>query len=174
MTPEGMRLFARNKKGIADSDPKIDMVLSCMPSGFPRSAMGTQPLAIFQSPKALAMAGEPTTGVAHLIYIGAVHAMGLPPQIEGDAVAHWEGGTLVVDTVNIFDGNFLDGGGIPHSKALHVVQRLHLADGGNRLEETLVIDDPVVFTQPWPMIFAMVRTNFRPPEKFCNEARNVP
>jgi hypothetical protein len=174
MTQEGMRLFARNKKAIAESDPAINLVLSCMPSGFPRSAMGTQPLAIFQSPKALAMAGEPTTGVAHLIYIGGVHASGLPPQIEGDAVAHWEGDTLVADTVNIFDGNFIDGSGIPHSKALHVVQRFRLMDGGNRLEETLVIEDPVVFTKPWPMTFDMVRTNFRPPEKFCNEARNAP
>ena len=174
MTPEGERLWARNKKGIAESDPKINLGLSCMPPGFPRSAMGVQPIGIFQSPKALAMVGEGNDGVLHLIFIDAAHVPGIPPQVEGDAVAHWEGDTLVTDTANIFDGIFMESTGIPQSKALHVTQRLRLVNGGKTLEETLLIDDPVIFTNPWSAAFDFVRTNFRPPEKFCNENRNAP
>ena len=174
LTPEGERLYARNKKGIAETDPEIDKRLTCFPNGFPLNTMGIQPLGIFQSQKALAMVGEPTTGVLHIVYIDASHVSGLPPQIEGDAVGHWEGDTLVVDTTNIYDGTFMDGTGIPHSKVLHVVQRLRLVDGGKTLEEMLLIEDPVIFTKPWSATFDFVRTNFQPPEKFCNEARNAP
>ena len=65
MTPEGQRLWARNKKGIAESDPTINRGLNCMPPGFPRSTMGIQPVGIFQSAQALAMTGEGYDGQLH-------------------------------------------------------------------------------------------------------------
>jgi hypothetical protein len=68
----------------------------------------------------------------------------------------------------------MDTSGVPQSKALHVVQRFRLIDGRKQLEEALTIEDPIVFTKPWSATFHFIRTNFRPPEKFCNEGRNVP
>jgi len=48
----------------------------------------------------------------------------------GDAVAHYEGDTLVIDTVGIEVGpvSMIDRYGTPHSEALHVVERYRLID----------------------------------------------
>ena len=173
MTPEGKALFARNKKAISESDPSVYKGLDCMPPGFPRSAMAVHPTGIFQSSKALVLTSEGIEGL-HTIFFDIPHRPGIPPQIEGDAVGHWEGDTLVADVTNIYDGTFMEGTGIPQSKALHIVQRLRLVDGGKTLEETLLIEDPAIFTKPWSTTFRYVHTHFRPPEKFCNEARNIP
>jgi hypothetical protein len=48
----------------------------------------------------------------------------------GDSVGHYEGDTLVIDTVGIKIGPFamIDNFGTPHSEALHVVERYRLID----------------------------------------------
>ena len=49
----------------------------------------------------------------------------------GDSVGHYEGDTLVVDTVGIATGPYtmVDRFGTPHSEALHVIERYRLIDG---------------------------------------------
>jgi hypothetical protein len=58
------------------------------------------------------------------------HPVRLTPSWYGDSVAHYEGDTLVIDTVGIKIGPFamLDAYGTPHSPALHVVERYRLLD----------------------------------------------
>src|ERR1700676_3585395 len=48
----------------------------------------------------------------------------------GDSVGHYEGGTLIIDTVRIKVGPFamVDWYGTPHTEALHVVERYRLLD----------------------------------------------
>jgi hypothetical protein len=54
----------------------------------------------------------------------------LTPSWYGDSVGHYEGDTLVVDTVGVKIGPFamVDVYGTPHSPALHVVERYRLLD----------------------------------------------
>jgi hypothetical protein len=66
----------------------------------------------------------------------------------GDSVGHYEGNTLVIDTVGFNDKTWLDNAGHPHSEALHVVERLRRADA-NTLELALTVDDPKAYTRPW-------------------------
>ena len=65
------------------------------------------------------------------IRLNAPHAKDVTPSWAGDSVGHYEGDTLVVDTVGITVAPFstVDGFGTPHSAALHVVERYHLIDG---------------------------------------------
>jgi hypothetical protein len=42
----------------------------------------------------------------------------------GHSVGHWEGDTLVVDTVGFNEGTWIDMGGKPHTDKLHLVERL--------------------------------------------------
>ncbi len=58
------------------------------------------------------------------------HPANVPPSLYGDAVGHYEGGTLVVDTVGVKVGEvpILDMYGTPYSEALHVVERYRLVD----------------------------------------------
>jgi hypothetical protein len=58
------------------------------------------------------------------------HPAQVTPSWYGDSVGHYEGDTLVIDTVGIKGGPFamVDMYGTPHSPALHVVERYRLVD----------------------------------------------
>jgi hypothetical protein len=58
------------------------------------------------------------------------HAARLTPSWYGDSVGHYEGDTLVIDTVGIKIGPFamLDFYGTPYTGALHVIERYRLID----------------------------------------------
>jgi hypothetical protein len=58
------------------------------------------------------------------------HPANVTPTWYGDSVGHYEGDTLVIDTVGIKSGPFsmIDMYGTPYSKALHVIERYRLLD----------------------------------------------
>jgi hypothetical protein len=58
------------------------------------------------------------------------HPAQVTPTWHGDSVGHFEGDTLVIDTVGIKIGPYsmVDWYGTPHTKALHVVERYRLID----------------------------------------------
>ena len=65
------------------------------------------------------------------IHMNATHPTNLVPSPMGDAVGHWEGDTLVIDTVGIKTNAFsaADMYGTPQSAAMHVIERYRLIDG---------------------------------------------
>jgi len=65
------------------------------------------------------------------IRLNVGHAKDVVPSWTGDSVGHYEGDSLIVDTVGIQVAPYstVDGFGTPHSEALHVVERYHLIDG---------------------------------------------
>jgi len=66
----------------------------------------------------------------------------------GEAIAHWEGDTLVVDTWGFNSSTWFDQiGGYFHSENMHVVERFHR--DGNTLTWTATVDDPDVLLEPW-------------------------
>ena len=65
------------------------------------------------------------------VRLNATHPAGLTPSWNGDSVGHYEGDTLVIDTIGIRTrpGSMIDLYGTPHTPALHVVERYRLIDG---------------------------------------------
>ena len=62
------------------------------------------------------------------VRIGGTHPANLAPSWHGDSIGHYEGDTLVVDTIGMKVGaiNVIDRAGSPYSKDLHVVERYRL------------------------------------------------
>ena len=73
------------------------------------------------------------------VRLDAPHPAQVAPSWYGDSVGHYEGDTLVIDTVGIKVGPFamVDMYGTPHTEALHVVERYRLLDydAANEAEE---------------------------------------
>jgi hypothetical protein len=71
------------------------------------------------------------------IRLNQPHPAHVAPSWYGDSVGHYEGDTLVIDTVGIKIGPFamVDMYGTPHSPALHVVERYRLLDYDAAKEE---------------------------------------
>jgi hypothetical protein len=79
---------------------------------------------------------------------GRDHPKDLDPTWMGNAVGHWEGDTLVVDTVGFNDKTWIDRAGHPHSDQLHVIERIRRTDH-DTLQDDITIDDPKAYTKPW-------------------------
>lgn len=65
------------------------------------------------------------------VRLNARHPANVAPSWNGDSVGHYEGDTLIIDTVGIKTrpGSMIDMYGTPHTPALHVVERYRLVDG---------------------------------------------
>jgi len=80
---------------------------------------------------------------------GRGHPEDLEASFEGDSIGHWEGGTLVVDTVGIKDSVAL-GMGMKHSDKLRITERIHLAKGDpDSLVDEMTVEDPGALVKPW-------------------------
>jgi hypothetical protein len=126
---------------------------SCWPkgvTGFLLSPM-TQPMYFIQGPKEVAMILTSFNDVRH-IFLADKHSANVKTSWYGESIGHYEGDSLVVDTIGLDDRTWVDGFGTPHTKQLHVIERYHLIEGGNVLEANVHIEDPGAFTMPWDAI----------------------
>ncbi|HEY6259847.1 MAG TPA: hypothetical protein VIY51_29065 [Xanthobacteraceae bacterium] len=126
---------------------------SCWPIGVPHFLLEpmTRPMYIVQGPKEVVMILTSFSDVRR-IYLADKHADNVKTSWYGDSIGHYEGDTLVVDTIALDDRTFVDGFDTPHTKQLHVVERFHLIDGGETLEANVHVEDPGAFTMPWDAI----------------------
>ena len=95
----------------------------------------------------------------------------------GDSVGHWEGATLVVDTINFNDaGGFYGDAGEMYGwdRNMHVVERFSLLDA-NTILYRFEVEDPTAYTQPWKGELTMTRVSNPPFEYACHEGnRDLP
>jgi len=80
------------------------------------------------------------------VYIDQPHPRSLKPSWMGHSVGHWEGDTLVVDTIGFSERSALPFR-VPMTPQMHVVERLRVVDGV--LEDQAIFDDPGAFTGPF-------------------------
>ncbi len=87
------------------------------------------------------------------IPLNVPHADPVEPSWYGDSVAHFEGDTLVIDTIGFHEAPqaMVDAYGTPVSEALHVVERYSLINDGENLVAEILVEDPNVFKTPWSM-----------------------
>jgi hypothetical protein len=78
----------------------------------------------------------------------------------GHSVGHWEGDTLVIESIAFNDLTWLDRGGYFHSDKMRVTERLRR--DGNVLHYDVTVEDPEVLAQPWVMNTRQVRLNTNP------------
>ena len=123
---------------------------ACLPTSIPVMYALPSPLQIVQAPREVVMFKEGGSDVRH-IYLDVPHSANPKPSWYGESVGHYEGDTLVVDTIGIDRRTVLDAFRTPHTEKLHIVERWHPIDGG-KLEVTTTIDDPESFYQPWSTV----------------------
>ena len=99
---------------------------------------------------------------------GGPHPVDPDPTWMGDSVGHWEGDTLVVDTVGFNDKTEISG--YRHTEALHIVERFSRPDF-NTVDYEATMDDPNVFVKPWTVkkVFQL-RTDMTKADEFVCES----
>jgi len=103
------------------------------------------------------------------IWLDVGHSDNLRPTGYGESVGHYEGDTLVVDTIGLNDKTYIDNWRTPHSDKLHVTERWRLIENGEKLEILITIEDPETFNEPWQAqrLYDRVSQNFE--EDMCAE-----
>jgi len=130
------------------SRQQIDPELHCFPPGVPRIWVIPAPFEIIQLPDRVLIYHE-FQHLVRQIHLNREHPTGadLIATWMGDSTGRWEGDTLVIDTVGFNDKTRLDVAGLPHSDALHTIERLSLASP-NVLQLDLTIEDPKAYSKP--------------------------
>ncbi len=130
------------------ADTKInDPNLACLPHGIPRLMFVPLPMEIMKVPDKILIYQEAGNQLRQ-IHMNRGHHADLDPNYNGDSVGKWDGDTLVVDTIGFNDVTWLDHVGLPHTEALHVVERIHRVDH-DTLVDDFTIEDPKAYTKPW-------------------------
>jgi hypothetical protein len=125
---------------------------SCRPAGVPGFMMFIiEPIFFVQSPNKVLMIHSGNEEVRH-IYLDVPHSENPKPSWYGESVGHYEGDTLVIDTIGLNDKTFVDNYRTPHSEKLHVVERWKMIDDGKMLEVDIKVEDPDAFNAPWSAI----------------------
>jgi hypothetical protein len=143
----------------------------------PPYIMGNKQMQMLQKPDEIVLMYSHGGQVRH-VRLNANHPTHVTPSWYGDSVGHYEGNTLVVDTIGVVVKplSTMDRYGTPHTDALHVVERYRLIDPnsttaeskpsgaaffggaddildrnykGPALEIVFTVEDPGTFTAPW-------------------------
>ena len=136
------------------NDMKDDPEGFCLPPGVPRMMYTPYPAQIYQMPDRIVFVYE---GGAHVWRLVWMDGRKLPniddvnPDYLGYSVGHWEGDTLVIETVGFNTRTWLDASGHPHGEKMKVTEKYTRPTFNNlKLEST--IDDPEYYTKPWTVV----------------------
>lgn len=128
--------------------PVNDPTANCVWPGMPRLMVAPYPIEFVITPGRVLTLHEYMSQVRRIRTDGSPHPADLEPSYNGDSIGHWEGPTLVVDTVGLRGDTMYENTGLPHSARLRIVERIHLA-GPDELVDELTFRDPEGLTGPW-------------------------
>jgi len=119
----------------------------CLPDGMPALMQAPHGFEFFYAPGRVAIVAE--NGEMRHIYTDAgAHPDDPDDTWEGDSIGHWEGDTLVVDTIAIKPEAEIFMGLPNASDKTHVVERIHL-NAQREIEVDTVVTNPDEFTKPF-------------------------
>lgn len=130
----------------------------CRPPGMPGIMMvGQYPIEFLFTPGRVTTHHEAWMQLRSIWTDGRKHPDDWDATFYGHSIGHWEGATLVVDTVGIKTVTELRNG-MPHSDQLHVIEHIHLdAKDPNTMIDDLVAEDPVALSKPWHTVLSYAR-----------------
>jgi hypothetical protein len=121
----------------------------CLSFSYPFFMQHSAAWDLFQTQTEIMQASEVHTFPRHIYLDGRKHPSPdlLVPSANGHSIGHWEGETLVVDTIGFMGGGGTPGGGRV-GKNTHLTERFKLIDGGKKLTVQSTWEDPSIYTKP--------------------------
>lgn len=139
---------ADSRKARAEQNGKDDPVSHCLPGGIVKLHTTPQLRKIVQVPGLLVTLNEMDATYRQIFIDGRPLPEVDIQSFKGYSTGHWDGDTLVVETVGFPDGMWLDRGGSPMTDAAKITERFRRVNYG-RMEIEITVDDPKAYTRPW-------------------------
>ncbi len=128
---------------------------ACLPPGMPSiMALPQYPIEFIFSPGRVKVHNEAWMQWRNIYTDGRKHTEQPDPTFQGESIGHWEGGTLVVDTIATKENLALTSatrGPVPaHSPRLRITERIHLdPKDANQLFDEITLEDPDALAEPY-------------------------
>jgi len=128
---------------------EYDNIANCLPPGMPAMMGMAYGMEILQTPDKITFFSEHQDALRRVYLDGRQPSERVldDPTYAGYSTGHWEGDTLVVDTVAVTTKSFIDSAS-PHSDKMTVHERLRLVEPGI-LEDQITVRDPEALEEPW-------------------------
>jgi hypothetical protein len=195
LKPQAAEVLKRHGEIMLSGEGFPDPRNQCWPGGVPYvfTSGGMQ---LLQQPDKITILYDYDHQVRH-VRLNQSHPAQVTPSWYGDSIGHYEGETLVIDTVGFKVGPFamVDRFGTPHTPALHVVERYRLLDyaaakegmerdakenqvalgtrdtnnRGKYLQLQFTVEDEGAFTMPWSATITYGRPLVEWAEHVCAE-----
>ena len=173
---EYAELYQQRKAAFLSGNPYAPPEAACRWKGMPSSMVAIEPLEILQLPDEILIVLQDTSEFRRIYTDGRAHPADIEFTYAGHSIGQWEGDVLVVDTVAIKGGTWLEIAGAPHSDSLHIVERIRLT-GPEQLEDVMTLHDDKAFLQPWTQthFYTAMPKGFEWTETVCTDNnRNQP
>lgn len=155
---------------IARGEPPVTNATQCLPPGMPFMMSPVFPMEVLQTSGQVTIIAEAYSQVRR-IYLGEkqIAVDDAEPEYFGHSVGHWEGKTLVVNTIGIKEK--VRARDVPHSANMIIDERIE-ATSEKTFEDHITVTDPEFLTAPWSWTFHYVRKpDYKINEFVCDNNR---
>jgi hypothetical protein len=152
LTPEYLAKWQAISKARIAGDTSSDNTAHCLPPGMPAMMNMAYGMEVMQTKDKITFFSELNDALRRVYLDGRkpTQANLDDPTYAGYSTGHWEGETLVVDTVALRDNSYIEGFS-PHSNQMTVHERIHFVENGI-LEDTITVTDPKALVKPWTTV----------------------
>ncbi len=164
-----VRKLADNKAGVP-----TDPTASCVPGGMPRIMTTPYPMEFVIEPDRVIVLHEISSQVRRIWTDGRGHPADLLPTYMGHSIGHWEGDTLVVETVGMRADTVFDVTASMHSDKIRSTERIRRLSP-TKMQDIITVYDPVAFTGPWVVTRTYdLKSDWQIAEYVCEENNRNP
>lgn len=160
LTPEYLAMWEVIAASRTSGSYEHDNIANCLPPGMPAMMGMGYGMEIMQGKDRITFFSEHQDALRRVYLDGREPSAAVlaDPTYAGYSTGHWEGDTLVVETVALTDKSFIDSSS-PHSDQMTVHERIRFIERGV-LQDEITVDDPLALEEPWNITRTYRRADF--------------
>ena len=168
LTPEYMKKWEAMRDSRIAGSSDSDNTAKCLPPGMPAMMNMAYGMEVMQTKDKITFFSELNDALRRVYLDGRKPTPAIldDPTYAGYSTGHWEGDTLVVETVSLRDNTYIEGF-TPHSDQMTIRERIRFVEPGI-LEDRITVSDPKALVKPWETV-KTYRKMTSPPEDQLRE-----
>ena len=153
LTPE----YTAKLKAYQAAGHQDNPTANCLPPGMPQIMNQPYPIEFLMTPGKITLVIEAYSQTRRIFTDGRKHPDDPDPTFNGHSIGHWEGDTLIVDSVAFStDTPMAQSWGVRHSDKMRIEERFRLT-GPDTMEIVTTVSDPVALTKPFTSTKTLAR-----------------
>jgi hypothetical protein len=160
LTPEYLAQWEVIAASRTGGSYEYDNIANCLPPGMPAMMGMAYGMEIMQTGDRITFFSEHQDALRRVYLDGREPTESVlnDPTYAGYSTGHWEGDTLVVETVALTTNSFIDSSS-PHSDQMTVHERIRFIEPGI-LQDEITVYDPIALEEPWTITRTYERATF--------------